>query len=152
MNLWLIWFIAGIVFLIIEIFTPAFVSSVIGISCILTGVVSLIIPKSIFPYNILIQVIFFSLSLLFLMLFIRPIFLKFLTKKTERKSNLDVLIGKEVLVESEIDNIKEKGYIKVGADYFRARSLNINNIKKNDIVRIIKFEGNTAIVEKLNKK
>ena len=143
--LWAIWIIAGLVLLIFEIFTPGFVVSLIGISSILTGVLAIFIK------NIIIQIIVFSISLLLLMIYIRPIFLKYLVKKDAKKSNIDALIGKNCIVETTIDNLKDEGYIKVGADYWKAKSINGSIIPKGSIVRIEKMEGITAFVNLINK-
>ena len=70
-----------------------------------------------------------------------------LRNKSERKSNVEALIGKEAIVDKDIDNsILKKGYIKVGPDYFTAVSERDEKIKEGTIVIIKKIEGNTAIV------
>jgi membrane protein implicated in regulation of membrane protease activity len=140
-NIWIIWLIAGFVLLIFEIFTPGFVVSLIGAACIFTGIVSII-----FPNNFIVQFISFSIALILLMIYIRPVFLKYFVRKDSRKSNVDALIGKVCLVDTQIENLKGTGYIKVGADYWKAVSNDGSTIPKGSIVIIDKMEGITATV------
>jgi len=137
---WVIWFISGVLLMIIEIFTPAFFSLIIGIACILTGI------AAIFINNLIFQFIFFCITLVLLMIFLRPIFLKYFAGKNVKHSNVDALIGKEAIVTEEINNIKKVGYIKIGADYLKAVSKDGNVIPKNKTVIIEKIEGITAAV------
>jgi membrane protein implicated in regulation of membrane protease activity len=142
---WAIWIIVGIVFIIIEIFTPAFFSFIIGLACFVAGLSAVFTPSGWFPGNFIVQLAVFGASLTVMMLFLRPVFLKYFVK-AGRKSNVDALIGTEVLVDSDIDNVKGTGYVKSGADYFKARSSDGNPIEKGTVVVIEKFEGITATV------
>ena len=142
LPLWLIWFIAGLILIVMEIFTPGFVISLIGLACLITGI------SAIITNNIIIHIIVFSTSIILMMFFLRPIFLKYFYKKNPKKSNVDALIGKQVIVDSDIDNNKNKGYIKIGADYFKAISEDGSNIPKGTLVVIKKMEGITATVSK----
>lgn len=139
-NLWAFWVILGVILIIAEIFTPGFVIALIGIASLFTGILSIIV------HNIYFQLIFFGLSLTFLMIFIRPLLLKYLKITKETKSNVFALIGKEAIVDTEIDNLKGSGYIKIGADYWRAKSKDGSIIPKGSIVIIESMEGITATV------
>jgi membrane protein implicated in regulation of membrane protease activity len=147
--MWSIWLIAGIIFIIIEVFTPAFFSFIIGLACFSAGFASVFTPKDMFPGNLIIQLIVFAISLTLMMIFLRPLFLKHFAKSA-KKSNIDALIGKEVVVDSDINNISGKGYIKYGADYYKARSSDGSTIKKGSVVIIESFEGITATVSLKN--
>lgn len=138
--LWVIWLSLGLILLILEIFTPGFVISLIGIACLASGI------TAIFFKNIIVQFIIFISVLILLMIYIRPIFLKYLVNNNTKKSNVDALIGQICIVDSEIDNLKNKGYIKVGADYWKAKSSDGNIIPKGATVKIEKMEGITATV------
>ena len=140
----LIWLFIGIILLITEMFTTGFVLALIGIAAILTSVVSIVF-KSVY-----IQLIAFGIFLVLLAIFIRPIFLK-LFFKSDKKSAVDALIGKESIVNEEINNLKGKGYIKIGADYWRAVSSNSEIIPKGTLVRIDSFSGITATVSVVDK-
>ena len=142
--LWAFWILAGIVLLIFEIFTPGFVVSLIGVACIITGVFS------IFVHNFLIQLIVFSLSILLVMIFARPVLMKYFVNTSTKKSNVDALIGKECMVDTEIDNARNTGYIKMGADYWKAKSNDGSIIPKGSVVVIEKMEGITATVSVKN--
>ncbi|HOJ63409.1 MAG TPA: NfeD family protein [Spirochaetota bacterium] len=139
-NLWYLWLIIGIILIVLEIFTPGFVVALIGFACLITGILAILI------HNIYFQLVFFVISLTLLMIFIRPILLKYLKLTKDHKSNVFALIGKEAIVETEIDNLKGTGYIKIGADYWKAKSSDGSIIPKDSIVIIEKMEGITATV------
>lgn len=137
---WAFWFIAGIVLLILEIFTAGFVVSLIGVACFAGGVVSL------FTNNLIIQFVVFAIALILLMIYLRPVFLKYLVNNNNKKSTVDALIGKTAIVDSEIDNIKLSGYVKQGGDFWKAISKDGSVIEKGKLVVIESIEGNTVTV------
>ena len=141
---WFIWIISGVFLLILEIFTPGFVVSLIGFASILAGISAIFFPN--FYFNVSV----FIITLIIIIIFLRPVFLKMFYKKSAYIPDtfVDSIIGKEVLVDSDIDNLKGLGYIKVGADYFKAKSANGTNIPKGDVVEILSMEGITATVKK----
>lgn len=140
--MWLIWFIAGVVLMVLEIFTTSFFTFLIGVSCFAAGTTALI-TKNLIP-----QFIVFIIFLAVLLIFVRPLIQKYFFGKNQKKSNIDALIGKIVIVDTEINNIKNSGYIKDGADYWKAKSKDGAIIKKGEIVIITSFEGITATVKK----
>jgi membrane protein implicated in regulation of membrane protease activity len=144
--IWVIWIVVGVLCIIIEIFTPAFFSLIIGLGCFMAGITALITPTSWYPGNIIVQLIVFSITITILMIYVRPLFLRYFARKG-RKSNIEALIGKEVLVDSDIDNSKGTGYIKSGPDYFKAKSYNGSPISRGTVVTIEKIEGITATVK-----
>ena len=146
-NLWLAWFIAGIILIIVEIFTPGFVVFLIGVAALITGVTALAVD------NVYIQFSVFGISMMLLLVFLRPVVKKYLfNKENSQKSNVDALIGKTVVVDKDIDNLSGSGYIKSGADYWKARSADGSSITKGSIVIIEKMEGITALVRLKNNE
>ncbi len=141
--LWIIWLVAGVFFLIAEIFTAGFFVSLIGIACFASGFTALFIK------SIPIQLLVFILFCLILLIFIRPIIKKY-TKVDSTPSNVNALIGKEVVVSDDIYNLESKGYVKSGGDYWRAKSISGETIKKGTPVIIEKMEGITAFVKLKN--
>ncbi|OHD09560.1 MAG: hypothetical protein A2086_04215 [Spirochaetes bacterium GWD1_27_9] len=137
---WIYWFVAGFILLIIEIITPGFVIGLIGAACFIGGIVAIFTP------NIIIQLAVFGVSLVLVFIYVRPIFLKYFTKKDQKKSTVDALIGKICIVDTEIDNVKGNGYIKDGADYWKAKSSDGSLIPKGSLVVIENMEGITATV------
>ncbi len=143
-ELWYVWLIVGIILIVMEIFTPGFVVALIGVSALLTGLIS------IFIHNIYIQIVFFAISLILIMIFVRPLFLKYLKLNKDTKSNVFALIGKEGIVDTEINNLKGTGYVKVGADYWKAKSKDGSIIPKDSVVIIEVIDGITVTVKLKN--
>lgn len=140
--MWLVWFIVGVLLMVLEIFTTSFFTFLIGISCFSAGITALI-TKNLIP-----QFIVFIIFLVVLLIFVRPLIQKYFFGKNQKKSNIDALIGKVVMVDTEINNLENSGYIKDGADYWKAKSEDGSIIKKGEIVTITSFEGITATVMK----
>ena len=138
-HLWAVWFISGLLLILLEILTPGFVVSLIGVACLVSGLFSL------FTNNIIVQLLAFAVSLVLLMIYIRPIFSKYFTKNDNKKSAVDALIGKVCVVDEEIDNSKPTGYVKC-EEIFGRRSLVMGVLSKRFQVTIEKIEGITVTV------
>ncbi len=138
---WQILCIAGIIFLILEIFTPSMFFLNFALASFLTAIASLFITKIIF-----LTLIFFTLSFLSFV-FLRPIILKRSKKETETGLN-DKYIGKTAKVIEEIS--ESKGVIAIYGERWEARSINKTNIPVGEEVKIIKNESIIMFVEKLN--
>lgn len=68
------------------------------------------------------QVVVFLLVSLILLLFTRPVAVKYFNKDRE-KTNVESMIGKQAIVISEIDNIEGIGQVTVSGQEWSARSL-----------------------------
>lgn len=143
MDFWWIWIVAGIVFAIIEIFTPGFVSLAIGIACALTGVISLIPAVG---SNIAVQLIIFSASMIGLIAASRPLAKRLTGNDPASLTNYQALIGKIGVVTLEIDNTKSQGYVKIGGEEWSARSSTEDIIKVGEKVIVQELDGNKVIV------
>lgn len=141
MDFWWIWIIAGVIFAIIEIFTPSFVSLAIGVACALTGILSLI-PGVGLP----LQFIIFSASVVGLIVASRPIAKKLLGNNPKSITNIQAMIGKIGVVTIEIDNDKAQGYAKIGGEEWSARSIKGNIIKVDNKIIVSGLEGNKVLV------
>jgi membrane protein implicated in regulation of membrane protease activity len=137
---WVFWFVAVVVLIIVEIFTPSFFTSLVGVSAFFAGVTSMLTK------SIIAQLTVFALSNFALIFFVRPIIIKYFPSKDAKKSNVAAIIGKEVIVTEDIDNGRGVGYVKDCGDYWRAASKNGTVIKKGTKVVIEKMEGNTVTV------
>ena len=147
LQVWEIWFIAGAFFLVLEIFTPAFFSMLVGISCFIAGVLAIFIPEP-NALNFILELLLLAVSLILLLAFLRPWFIRMFQKdKESKKSNADALIGREALVDIEINNIESVGYVKIGGEYWKARSSDDSVIEKGKVVTVEGIEGVTVIVK-----
>lgn len=148
-NAWLFWFVCGIVFIILEIFTEGFFIGLIGVSSLFTGLLALLTKNINSTYSILIQSVFFIIVLSLLIIFLRPILLKFVFSKKNRSSGVSALVGKISLVTENINNLENRGYIKINGDHWKARSIDNTEIIKGEKIIVEKIDGNTLYVKKV---
>lgn len=90
--------------------------------------------------------VFFIFSIL-LLLFTRPIAVRYFNKNRE-KTNIDSLIGKEAVVLSEIDNLQGIGRVMVDGKEWTART-NENGltVPVGKVVYVVRIDGVKLIVE-----
>ena len=141
MLAWQILSIVGILFIILEVFTPSMFFLNFALAAFLTAIASLYISKVIF-----LTLIFFILSFLSFV-FLRPLILKQTKKETETGLN-DKYIGKIAKV---IEAVSEfNGVITIYGERWEARSIDKTEIPAGAEVKIIKNESIVMYVEKLN--
>ena len=98
--------------------------------------------------NMALQIIlFFVVSALSLAAF-RPIMQKYLNNKVEA-TNVDSIIGREVLVTEKISNLQAVGAVQVSGLTWSARSADNSEIPVGTLVRIQRVEGVKVFVEKV---
>ena len=98
--------------------------------------------------NMALQVIlFFVVSALSIAAF-RPIAQKYISNKVQ-PTNVDSIIGREVLVTEKISNLQAVGAVSVGGLTWSARSTDSAEIPVGTPVRIRRIEGVKVIVEKI---
>lgn len=132
LTLGVIWFIAVIVFLVLEAVTYQLVSIYLALGAV-GGLVMYILGFEFLPQ----MIVFLALSIIFLCL-LRPISVKAMKNKT-LKTNTDSLMGQKVYITKEVNNIEGIGEGKInGADW---------SVRSSDGSVIP--EGATAVVEKI---
>lgn len=98
--------------------------------------------------NMALQIIlFFLVSALSLAAF-RPIAQKYIYNKVE-PTNVDSIIGREVLVTEKISNLHSSGAVNVSGLTWSARSADNSEIPVGTLVRIARIEGVKVFVEKV---
>ena len=145
MDIWMIWVAAGIVCMIIEIFTPGFFFMSIGISAILTGILSIFIPNL-----ISVQVGIFVVITFLLFLNLRKFSKKLISEKTE-ETNIFALKGKVGFVTKAIP-ADGRGYVKIGGEEWSAVEKNGEEIAEGEKITVVATEGNKLIVNKFESK
>ncbi len=139
MEAWIIWIAIGIICLIIEIVTPGFIFFSIGMGAIFTGLFSIVID------NYIIQFVIFAISTLISFIMMKK-FAGFILKSDTTKSNVSALVGKTGIV-TKIIPAGRRGYVKIEGEEWSAVCQDKNiNIKENEIVEVLKTEGNKVIV------
>lgn len=76
-----------------------------------------------------------------------------LVKKIKPKreaTNLDAIIDKIAVVTVDIDNSEAKGEIKIDGKFWKAKSVNDTDINEGEKVKIVKIQGVTAFVERMD--
>lgn len=138
MAFWQILIIAGIIFLIIEIFTPVLFFLNFALACFLTAILGVFVAD----WNVLIP-IFVLFSAVFL-LFLRPLLIK--TRTIGQKTGVEEkYIGKIAKV---TDTIKSNsGVISIYNERWEARSNNGEEIPIGTDVKIIRNESLIFFVE-----
>lgn len=140
-NLWAMWIVIGIFFLVVELCTTALISIWFVPAAGITALLSFIIPK--LSWQI---AIFAVLSAVFMVLF------KKLYKKKIMKTEDDVkpetsLIGKSAVTADKTD--VHGGRVKCGDIYWRAVSENGGVIEKGETVVITGVNDTTLIIKTL---
>lgn len=142
LELWHLWLIGGIVFWIVEIFTPGFVAGVFGTSCLI------IAPLAAFGASLTLQLLLFGIATAGMGLALRPLVIKHLYKSsTKEPTNVDALIGKIGLVTETLDLKVGTGQVRLGGELWKARTSDESRVEAGTKVRVCAIEGCTVIVE-----
>lgn len=135
------WLILFIILLVIEIAT-------LGLTTIWFAAGALVaFIAAVLGLGVGIQIILFFLSSLILLIFTRPIAVKYLNK-TRTKTNAESLLGKTAVVTESIDNLRNMGTAVVNGQEWTARALSDDiRIEKDMEVTIIEIKGVKLMVE-----
>ena len=137
-NFWQIWCIAGLVLIIIEIFTPAMFFMNLGIACFAAGAVAFC------GYSFLWQVILFGIFSAILLIWLRPFLMKNL--RSNKVETVEMYIGKTANVVEKVT--KQKGRISLFGEEWQAKSINDEEFEVGSEVRIVKNDSIVMFVEK----
>lgn len=92
------------------------------------------------------QLLLFIAVSVVLLLFTRPLAMKYLNKDVQ-KTNVDSIPGQKGIVTATIDNLKAEGQVTIQGMEWTARAKNGNTIEKGKVVRVTAVEGVKLIVE-----
>jgi len=137
---WIVWLIVSVISFIIESMTVSLVTIWFGISGIITTVFAFFVPIR------GAQIAFFVILSAVLIIFTRPVAVKFLKVQN---TNSTSLIGETAVVTENIDNDKESGQVTLSGNVWRARSCDGEVINKEEKVIIKEIRGVTLIVERM---
>jgi membrane protein implicated in regulation of membrane protease activity len=136
------WLTAGLICLGLEIILPSFVFAVFGLSGIVTGLLAFFIK------DIYILASIYGIFAVVVFVFLRPWYFGFVLKRSHsQKFGFNSLLNTVGVVKVEVSAGKP-GYIKVDADEWRAFAN--ETIEAGAQAKIIKLEGNTVWIEKIN--
>ncbi|MBN1756594.1 NfeD family protein [bacterium] len=144
LELWWIWMVFAAVFVIGEMFTAGFFLLWFGIGAAVAGILALAGLGAGWQWAafIVISGILFGVS--------RKFAEKF-TRKQPPGIGADRFLGKKGLVLKDIDNLQNKGQVRLDKEEWRAESEDGQIIKAGDIVEIIKVDGTHLVVKPISK-
>ena len=143
MDMWLVWLIIAVVFLVVEAMTVEIVS----IWFTAASIVSMILALC--NLDLAWQIGGFAVVSILLIIFTRPLVTKYL-QKNESKTNVESLIGNIATVTKDILP-DDRGEVKVKGQYWLAISTDNKEIKENTKVSILAIEGAKLIVKNIEE-
>lgn len=142
-QLSVLWLIAMIVLLIIEAVVPGLISIWFALGALAALVAAL------FHAPFWLQVVWFLVVSILTLLLTRPFVKKYVNNRVT-PTNADMVIGKEAVVTEAIDNLQEKGAVRLDGKIWTARMADENaGAGVGETVRILRIEGVKLITEKL---
>lgn len=97
------------------------------------------------------QLVIFIIISAILIVALRPVTKKWLTRGDNIKTNTEALVGKQfkLLETTDFENV---GTVSVNGVIWNAIAENNQTIQKNEIVEVVKIDGNKLIVKKVENK
>ena len=136
------WLIAAIVLVIIEICTAGFGALCFAIGAAFSALVSGL------DGNLTWQIVVFVIVSLLTFIFLRPVVMRFLDKKSKDvKTNAEAIIGRKGVVSERIDATQHTGRVAIDGDDWKAVSEDGSVIEKGADVEIIKLESIVVTVK-----
>ena len=137
---WQLWVIAGLVLLIIEIFTQGFVVAVFGVAFLIVA------PFAYAQSSLNTQLLVFGVATAVMSLGIRPLVLR-LIRESKTKTNVDALVAKTGLVTEAIDHTMNSGRVRLGGEEWRAVTPDESKIGVGAKVVVKAVDGCKVVVE-----
>ena len=137
-----VWLVILIVLLVIEVIT-------LGLSTIwFAGGALAAFIAALAGAGMAVQVVLFLAVSIVLLLFTRPVVMKYLNKN-KTATNADSLIGEQAVVTKTINNLMGRGEVFINGMDWTARSGQEDEvIEKDTVVRILRIDGVKLIVER----
>ncbi len=142
-KLLIFWSVIFALCIIVEIISLGLTSIWFAGGALIAGIAALI------GATFVIQVLIFIVVSLVLFFTTRPIAKKHFNTEQMEKTNVEGLIGREVIVTSTIDNLHSAGQVKVNGLEWTARSTDNEIIPEGTLVKINEVQGVKLIVSKM---
>ena len=133
------WLVAMVVFITVEFSTVSMVSLWFAVGSLAALIVSF------FSGPIWLQILLFLVVSGGLLAALRPLVRKYINPKLVA-TNVDSIIGTQGYVTEDIDNLTAVGRVKLGANFWSARSTDGAPIPNGTLVRVDRIEGNKVFV------
>lgn len=143
MEIWHIWLVVALVFVIIEIFTAGFAVACFSVGCVFSSVLSAL------ELSLTWQFLGFAAGTFLSFVLIRPFVMRYLDRRTngnEIKTNMDNLIGRTVIV---TERIEEGGFgrVKIDGDDWKAQKEDGTSAAVGEKLKIVSHESIILIVK-----
>ena len=136
MEVYQIWLLAAIVLVILEIATAGF-----GVICFAIGAGFSALVAGL-GGNLTWQIVVFAAVSLLAFIFLRPVVIRFLDKKSKDvKTNADAIVGRKGVVSERIDAAQHTGRVAIDGDDWKAVSDDGSVIEKGSTVEIVKLDS-----------
>ncbi len=146
MEVYQIWLIAAIVLVIIEIATAGF-----GVICFAIGAGFAALAAVLGVENAVWQIVIFAAVSFLTFLFLRPIAMRFLEKKSKDvKTNAEAIVGRKGVVSERIDATQHTGRVAIDGDDWKAVSEDGSVIEQGQTVEIVKLDSIIVTVKPIN--
>ena len=140
------WLIAAIVLVIVEIMTSGF-----GVICFAIGALFAALVSGLVEDSLSWQIVVFAVVSLLTFIFLRPVVIRFLDKKSKDvKTNAEAIIGRIGVVSERIDAEQHTGRVAIDGDDWKAVSEDGSVIEKGASVEIVKLDSIIVTVRKNN--
>ncbi len=136
------WLIAAVVMFIIEAVSIQLISIWFAIAALVMIPISGSLDTSV-------QLLIFSILSLILLIVTRPVVKKINANRSNRRMNIDSIIGRQGVVRESIDNVQAVGRVEIDGVLWIARSDNDDSIEKDSVVEIKQISGAKLIVKKI---
>ena len=144
MEIWHIWVIVALVFVIVEMFTTGFAVMCISFGCLFGA------GASALDWDIKWQLLVFAVGTALAFLTVRPLVYKFFYKKgQEVKTNVDALVGRRAIVTERIEGELHAGRVKIDGDDWKAVSTDTEPIEVGATVEVTAINSVILTVKKL---
>lgn len=145
MEVYQIWLIVAIVLVILEIATSGF-----GVICFAIGAGFSALAAGMGLDTVTWQIIIFAIVSLLAFIFLRPVVIRFLERKTKDvKTNADALVGRKGIVSERIDATQHTGRVAIDGDDWKAVSEDGSVIEKGASVEIVKLDSIILTVKQI---
>ena len=144
MEVWHIWVIVALVFVIVEIFTTGFAVMCISFGCLFGA------GASALDWDIKWQLLAFAVGTVLAFATVRPLVYKFFYKKSrEVKTNAEALVGRRAVVTERIEGELHPGRVKVDGDDWKAVSLDTEAVEVGEAVEVTAINSVILTVKKI---
>lgn len=145
MEVYQIWLIAAIVLVILEIATSGF-----GVICFAIGAGFAALAAGLGLESVTWQIVIFAVVSLLTFIFLRPVVMRFLEKKSKDvKTNAEAIVGRKGIVSERINATQHTGRVAIDGDDWKAASEDGSVIEKGQSVEIVKLDSIIVTVKKI---